>query len=300
MDDFKICLEREIENNNFNLLGNINYGSLKFQRFKDRRRPTKGKDLFVVLWGDYGASFGDWRNSSSWKNYFHNGIKYSSKEQKTIKSKIFKKVKEEKKQEESIILLELIKFIQSPNLKEPAETHLYILKKRIKPIYCSQYNDEIIIPIYSSTGSLQTIQSIKPNGFKKFYSGLSPLNGYLILGETITDPIWICEGWATGCTIYEALIGESVIVSFSAENLKNVCKIFREKYPFRPINICSDDDSHLDKNIGLESAIYCKNNYGSIIKLPDFSHCDLSEKPTDFNDLFCQKGIEEVERQLRS
>ena len=184
---------------------------------------------------------------------------------------------------------------------EACESHAYLIKKRIKPIYCRQHGEDLIIPIYDHFGEIQSLQSIHPDGFKLYEEGSSYKGGYLPLGEKINGTLRLCEGYATGCSIYEA-IGEPVFVCFTANNLIHIAKWIRKKYPHFPIQICADDDRRTEKkigkNIGLIAAIHAAKEINATVIYPDFTLIPHSENLTDFNDLFCVSGIEAVENQL--
>jgi putative DNA primase/helicase len=120
----------------------------------------------------------------------------------------------------------------------------------------------------------------------------------MLLGEQILphDTVRICEGWATACSIYEA-VGAPVVCAFNADNLVNVSILLRRKYVFSSFQICADNDIHLKENIGLKYGREAAKLIGASLHYPIFSE-GISGKLTDFNDLFCHAGIEEVERQI--
>lgn len=64
------------------------------------------------------------------------------------------------------------------------------------------------------------------------------------------------------------------------------------------IRICADDDRWGKENIGMKVAVNASKLHAATLSWPDFSKLDISDKPTDFNDLMCLAGIEEVENQL--
>lgn len=106
--------------------------------------------------------------------------------------------------------------------------------------------------------------------------------------------VYICEGYATGATIHLAT-KKPVIVCFYAGNLlpvlealKTICVEFI---------IAADNDVYKAKNTGKEAAEAISRKFGYKVLLPRFK--DISTKPTDFNDLYCLEGIEEVGIQLK-
>jgi phage/plasmid primase-like uncharacterized protein len=290
---FESALEDEIARCGFDIAGQIDYSNRRFQRFKRISKSSKGKDIFVILIENKGACFGDWHDPCNWITWFQNPSYESKKEIKEIISKI----KKEEAIERAHVLLEIESLIQSIHCKEVDLNHPYLIKKQIRGLYCGQIENKLVIPVYGQSGKIQSIQYIYPDGKKLFHKGTSALNGFILLGENIDNVLRICEGWATGCSIYDA-VSPCVAVAFNCSNLKNVAQLFRSAHPKLRIIICADNDQYSPTNVGLDAAKYCAKNFSTEVFYPDFSGCDISSKPTDFNDLLCLKGIEEVERQL--
>lgn len=121
-----------------------------------------------------------------------------------------------------------------------AEDHPYLAKKKIQPHDARQYKNALVIPLHDESGRLVSLQFITADGQKRFLSGGKKQGCFFIIGD-LTDKILIAEGFATGCSLYEAT-GEMVVVGFDADNLEHVARIFRQKYPNAEIVICGDND----------------------------------------------------------
>lgn len=299
--DFYTALENVMHSHGFDILGSINYNSNKFQRFKRKSLPWKGRDLFVKLLGrDEGAVFGDWHDREGWVTWWEKPYKTLSKQEKKIRAlqiEGFRHSEELQRNHDIFRGAELYKHHRST---EPDWDHPYIKTKQIRPLYCRQIRQRLMIPIHDINGKFQSMQFIFPSGKKRFKRGTTPREGFCILGEQVrrdVSDLWICEGWATGCTIYEA-VGEIVFCSMGADNLFHIACALRLKYPNNKITLCADNDAHLKENKGLITAQKAAKASGSLLRVPDFSLCGNSTKPTDFNDLMRLVGIEEVERQL--
>lgn len=93
----------------------------------------------------------------------------------------------------------------------------------------------MVIPMYDSDGNLINRQTIAKDGKKRFGAFLETSGArYVIDGS---EKVFLCEGYATGASIHEAT-GATVVVCFSANNLKNVAK----DYP-KAIIVADNDKS---------------------------------------------------------
>lgn len=133
----------------------------------------------------------------------------------------------------------------------PATSHTYLENQgiaelegiRIAPnaisgtVYCDEAKEmvtdqlcrkgDLVLPVYSSTkgeeGKLINVQTIGANGFKRFQKGGDALGGYMLLGKDEGKLAYVCEGFATGATVYQAT-GRNVYIAFSANNIEMVAK----------------------------------------------------------------------------
>ena len=140
-------------------------------------------------------------------------------------------------------------------------TQPYLTKKRIKSHNAGLYKKMLAIPIFNG-GVLVSIQLIDKDGNKRFLSGSKLKGSYSQLGIYDTDkPILICEGWATGASLYEAT-GNPVYVAFSANNLKAVAGYVRTLYPMNDIIIMGDNDlSGVGQKAAKEAALAIGGKY---------------------------------------
>nr|WP_242518552.1 toprim domain-containing protein [Thiorhodovibrio winogradskyi] len=128
------------------------------------------------------------------------------------------------------------------------------------------------------------MQFIRPDGGKRFLSGGRIYGCFCLLPGTKPAPILICEGFATGATLVEQT-GSTCVVAFNAGNLLPVAKAVRAQHPKADIIVCGDNDAWTEGNPGATKARAAALEIGAQLLLPDFTGLDLSEKPTDFNDL---------------
>lgn len=164
-----------------------------------------------------------------------------------------------------------------------ASSHPYLVKKRVKPaldIWVDKMSN-IIIPIMDLMGNVHSIQSISPDGFKKFLPN-GAIKGHFYQLWSGNENIVICEGYATGVTLYSHYCKDStVVVAFNAGNLLPVAQIFRNAFPEAGIIIAGDFDA---SGVGQKSAQAAADSVGGVVSIPVFqSH----EKGSDFNDRWC-------------
>ncbi|GAB4262882.1 MAG: hypothetical protein Kow0065_13600 [Methylomicrobium sp.] len=104
----------------------------------------------------------------------------------------------------------------------------------------------LLIPLRDESGKIRNLQAIFPaespelGRSKDFLPGGQLAGCFFTIGER-SDPVLICEGYATGATLH-AETGYRVYVAFSANNLKAVALLVRKHRPEVKIIICCDND----------------------------------------------------------
>ena len=184
--------------------------------------------------------------------------------------------------------------IQCNIANPPDPDHPYLKRKQIKPIEGLKQDPtsgELIVPIYCKDGNIISRQTINEDGGKYFLKDGQTKGGYFDLGES-NESIVICEGFATGASIFEAT-GYRVRCAFNCGNLKEVAIITRDKYPNSRIIIAGDDDHNRKGNPGRTKALEAAQLISASFMFPDFGE-SRPEEVTDFNDLHLLKGLETV------
>jgi putative DNA primase/helicase len=163
---------------------------------------------------------------------------------------------------------------------DASDDHPYLVKKKVKNHGLKLSQDgSLLVPIYTVTGDMQSLQKIYPDGGKKFYPGGKVAGGCFFLGViTNGKPILICEGYATAASLLEDG-NPFVVVAFNAGNLTKVAMELRNELPGIEIIIAGDDD-----HAGRAAAIDAAMSVGGKYILPDFG-ADRDPSWTDFNDL---------------
>jgi putative DNA primase/helicase len=150
----------------------------------------------------------------------------------------------------------------------------------------------LIVPMRDTAGQLHSLQTIQPDGDKRFLFG-GRVNGcYHSIGKKSVDVLIMGEGYATCASIHEAT-GYPVVVAFNGGNLKAVAPALRAKYPDLRIIIAADDDHQTEGNPGMTKAQAAAQAVGAGVAVPTFP-AGRPDKATDFNDLHQLAGPDAV------
>lgn len=145
--------------------------------------------------------------------------------------------------------------------------HPYLQRKSVSAYGVRQLRELLLIPARDEHGQLHTLQFIGPDGAKRFLSGGRIAGCYCPIGRPL-DSLLICEGYATGATLYAAT-GRAVAVCFSAGNLQPVASALRAKFPDMSLIICADNDL-TPGNPGVTHATRAARAVGGLVAVPHF------------------------------
>lgn len=184
----------------------------------------------------------------------------------------------------------------------PAEhNHPYLARKGVKAheIKVGTWKgveNTLMIPVTDGENFL-SMQFIFPDKHaelgrdKDFLPGGKKAGGFFPIGDQVHDAVVLCEGYATGATIYEAT-GMPVVVAFDATNMPAVALNIRALHPLAEIIVAADNDHHTAGNPGLQAADKVLQSVGNArIVQPAF---DDSDAGTDWNDYAQQHGQDAV------
>lgn len=161
------------------------------------------------------------------------------------------------------------------------DDHPYLKRKSIMPHMARLEGKALLIPVYDGDGDIQCLQAIMPekdgDGRDKFFPKNGTMKGgRLNFGIAIGRSI-ICEGFATGASIYQAT-PERVCVAFSKAG---VADIARELHAAGiTIAIAAD-------RTGIKDMLALGQELGVPVYAPDDPH-------DDFNDMHVAEGLEAV------
>lgn len=240
------------------------------------------KNCWIVAYPDGGGVFGSWKTGESFRvNPNGNSSEADQKlleqiraSQKRRKTKI---ARDQKRTQEKARYL----------WGGGAETiiHPYPEKKRITAYGARQKDNRLLIPMYYQ-GKLWNVQQIQQDGTKRFLKGGRVKGCYMPIGE-LSEHIYICEGYATGCTLHQHL-NKAVAVAFNAGNLEAVAKAIRAKHPDIQITIAADNDIHTKGNPGLTKARNAASAVEGDVIYPVF---EPGQEGSDFNDYVAVGGV---------
>lgn len=205
----------------------------------------------------------------------------------------------------------------------PTARHPYLRRKGLEPstgmrvgVWHRWHGDgyidipgTLIIPISNANGKLTSLQGYFPDASnplgrdRDYLPGGQKQQSFFRIGDPKTAAdgrivIILCEGWATGQTVHMAT-GHCVLVAFDRSNMEPVARIARDRWPESAIILAADNDrwgKDPAKNPGIGNATAAANAVHGNVCVPQFE--DVTGKPTDFDDLRRQEGIEAVTRQF--
>ena len=171
-----------------------------------------------------------------------------------------------------------------------------VVREPVPEFHCYQGN--LIVPIYRD-GRIVGVQKIyeKDQRMHKIFSkGLKKQGAYcpILNFKSDSELIFLCEGFATACTVFEA-IGRPTIAGLDSGNLLSVARKIREGNPLGKIVICADKDIALPGELGQGEEAARK-----VCEQVDDCEYILPEgiPHGDFNDLASATSHDEIERQL--
>lgn len=133
-----------------------------------------------------------------------------------------------------------------------ADAHPYLIAKGVKPFGVRVLGDSLVLAARDATGRITNLQFINAQGEKRFLTGGKKIGSYYAIGKP-GAVLLICEGFATGASLFEAT-GYAVAVAFDSGNLLAVGRAIRAKFPEARIVVCGDNDQATQGNPGRKKA----------------------------------------------
>lgn len=167
--------------------------------------------------------------------------------------------------------------------------HPYLVRKAIAELYdeyrlIKSEGSNLLVPVYGSDGEIQTVQTIPAeSGGKKMFAKHAPsVGGRFHLGINMGRTI-ICEGFATGSSLYSAQ-SDQVVVAFSADNMERLAREYAGRGSF-VVLACDQDKGEHFTQVGreLDCAVIVASG---------------PAKGWDFNDEHCAHGVNAVRDQI--
>jgi putative DNA primase/helicase len=260
----------------------------RIHRFSANGKRGDDAGWYVLHADGFGPAgvFGDWRTGShhTWNARLRNEPTPAGRDAWRQRASFAQVVREQEQRERQAKAAHAARVRWDAAVPIVGDGHPYL---RAKGIQAHGVRVEgchtLLVPMRNTDGKLHGLQSIAPDGAKRFTLGQRVSGLYHAIGKP-GSKLLICEGYATGATLYQES-GEAVAVAFSAGNLKAVAMALQSKNPALELVVCADDDWQTDGNPGLTNAREAAAAVGARLAVPDFSGLPRGDKDTDFNDL---------------
>ena len=177
--------------------------------------------------------------------------------------------------------------------RSPRSLHPYLERKGLSAVGTNAlrvHGDALIVPVFWRD-RLMSIQSITPDGQKRFWTGAPVKGGALVLDRPRAAVTAVCEGLATGLAIFQSLRMARVIVAFDAGNLVHAVDQLR---PTGSVVICADNDHATQARIGINPGIQKAENAAELIGAGVAYPQGISG--TDWADALAEWGAESARR----
>lgn len=161
--------------------------------------------------------------------------------------------------------------------------HPYLTAKGVAAYTLRQYRGVLLVPLMQD-GMLVNIQRIYSDASKRFLRGGMVKGCCSMIGAIQPgQPLYICEGWATGATLHSAT-GATVACAMNAGNLLKVGQRLQLQNPDTMMIVAGDDDRQNTGNPGRTAAIKAAAALSCGLIFPPWSGAEPLEL-SDFNDL---------------
>lgn len=182
------------------------------------------------------------------------------------------------------------------------DTHPYLERKGVRSYGLRLWGNQLLVPLHDEAGKLVSLQSIDPDGEKRFLAGGKMRGGafFIPARDGKTAAVLIAEGYATAASACMAS-GYAAFVAFNAGNLLSVAMRARRLFPESRLIVVADDDWQTEgktgKNTGLKAAEEAARRVGGWLAVPPVRGIPGA---SDINDLHQKGGIDTVWRCLAS
>lgn len=247
-------------------------------------RLDKAAKGFVLVWGDFRTG--------------EQGHLFSGEENQAALKRIRADLREEKRRLHEKAASEV-----GPvwDACLPAGTHPYLTKKGIRLHGArlaffpeTEVVSHVVVPMrLGYAGVLENLQHIDEQGNKSLWPGGQTHGVHFWLGTPTPKRVIVCEGYATGASVYESLNEPedlAVLCAMSADNLTATVAYILKAFQKIPLTIAADNDRTKKSNAGVKHA----TRAGSQASHIRIVHPPALEGVSDFNDLMLLKGKEAV------
>ena len=261
---------------------------IRFDTDKPRNK-TGWYVLHRLSTGGLVATFGCWKQGISHKWTSYDQTKLSKAERDAIRAAQLKQAAILRADTERNHEAARLNAVDMWTQATPANAaHPYLIRKQVGAYTIRQSGDLLLVPLIDVAGYLRNLQTIAPDGTKRFLKGGIKRGMFAPLGTLRgANRAYLCEGYATAASIYEAY-NEPVICALDAGNLLPVAQAIRTKCPTLPIIVVADNDRatalKTGVNVGITKAQAVAESVPLItVQVPHFDD-DAPLELSDFND----------------
>jgi putative DNA primase/helicase len=263
-------------------------------RFDDPEGRRKNEACWYVLHldGIPAGAYGNWRTGyqSNWRANTPKAMDHEDRVRIDTMVRIARKRREHEKLERQADAARRAGPLWSDAI--PAtDDHPYLASKHIPASGLRQTRDRLLVPLRDIDGNLRSLQTINPNGEKRFLRGGRITGCFALTGARAipeTGDLYIAEGWATAATIARTL-KIPVVAAMNAGNLKPVAQAIRRRFPRLAIVVAADNDHNIPGNPGLVKAKEAAKSVQGLVDIPRVC-MQFGCRCTDFNDTAYCKG----------
>ena len=262
-------------------------------RFSTSGKPTQKSGWYMLHTDCIAAgAFGDWREgfTQNWCSRADTTMTEAERIAHRERIKIMQRQREDDlaRRQQSAAADALKRWTTAT----PCTQHDYLTRKGIQPHGVRIEGEKLLIPMRDTGGKLQSLQTIAPDGNKRFQPSGRVKGCYHAIGGKPDGLLVIAEGYATGDSIHEATV-LPVAISFNAGNMEPVAVALHKAYSDLLLVMAADDDHLSPGNPGLTEAKRAALAVSGIVVVPQFP-AHRPGKATDFNDLAVLAGLTAV------
>jgi len=259
----------------------------KVTRFPGAGKSNGNKSGWAWLSEDgLGGAYGDWASdlSETWHAAHNHAMTTAERAAHTQRVTELQRIRKEEEAKQHAEVAARAQRLWD-GAKPALEDHPYLQKKGIEPHGLRvDAENRLIVPVMIDS-IITSLQFIDAHGEKLFLLGGKVKGGSFTIGA-LSDawPLLLCEGYATGASLCEAM-NFPVVVAFSASNLAPVAEQLCTQFPEALIVVCGDHDL---SGTGQREARKAAEAVGGVVALPEVPG-------QDFNDVHTQQGLDAVQ-----
>ena len=293
--EFEMEVRDAMRNKGIDPLPNAIMWNNKIYRFGHNKNCWYRAKIETYSWGRLAKClFGDWSDPNKDGKYRSSGYfnltpsqkkESDDKEKKDLQEAL---IDEQQRQANVAVVATEIWEKTSIEIEDPANQP-YLAKKGLTKAYGAKLDNHgnLIIPVLDENKKITSIQTISPEQ-KIFMPGSKVQGGYFYITENncADNTVFLCEGFATAASIFEAS-HRTTYIAFFAKNLPAVAQVLTKQG--KTIYIIADNDAAKtqegEKQAKAAADLVANCNYAVIPNKGDKTVTDANDYQNKFGDL---------------